>query len=401
LKIHIRKNNEKYYPLNAFQYHLFNFKCARVLILNENTMPITLEYTRKQVQTQKTLVQQRWQRITLLSVLGYEAAGCLAGGSLLIAEPNGRLMDMPVDIMHGVFSDFLIPGIILLGLGILNTVAFIAVLRRTKSGWITAGLALAGLAVWFWVEIVILQGLHWLHAMWGLPVIVGGLVAFPLVPDRQTSIRKVLLLCGMLSSLYYVALNIFVPMQWDEYSIASQTVSELSAINAPTRPLWVGLCILYVLLFAAFGWGVLKSAEGKRPLRIMGVLIIVYSVFNLYWPPMHLRGNEPSLTDALHITWAMVTLLLMMLMMGFGAAALGKRFRLFTIATFVVFIVFGILIGVEAPGIPENLPTPRIGIWERINIGVFMLWVVVFASALLLREQLRGSIKKTNNNFTN
>lgn len=359
-------------------------------------MPAILEYTGKEVKTQKKVGQQRWQRITLLSILGYEAAGCLAGGSLLIAEPDGRLMDMPVDIMNGVFSDFLIPGIILFGLGILNTIAFVSVLRRMKSGWIMAGLALGGLFVWFWVEIVILQGLHWLHAMWGLPVIWGGLMAIPLVPERQTTMRKILLLCGMLSSLYYVAINIFVPMQWEEYSIASQTVSELSAINAPTRPLWVGLCILYVFLFVGFGWGVLKSAEGKRPLRIMGVLIIVYSVFNLYWPPMHLRGNEPTLTDALHITWAMMTLLFMMLMMGFGAAALGKRFRLFTIATFVVFIVFGVLIGVEAPGIPANLPTPRIGIWERINIGAFMLWVMVFGAALLNRKKLKDSIKGSN-----
>jgi hypothetical protein len=72
--------------------------------------------------------------------------------------------------------------------------------------------------------------------------------------------------------------------------------------------------------------------------------------------------------------------------MGFGAAALGKLFRFYTIITFVVFIAFGILIGVEAPGIPKNLPTPRIGIWERINIGAFMLWVIVLALVLLFRE---------------
>jgi amino acid transporter len=102
---------------------------------------------------------------------------------------------------------------------------------------------------------------------------------------------------------------------------------------------------------------------------------------------MHLRGNEPALTDTLHIVWAMVTLLLMMLIMGFGAAALGRSFRLYTIVTFVVFITFGILIGREAPGIPKNIPTPRIGIWERINIGAYMLWVIVFAIALLRKQK--------------
>ena len=29
--------------------------------------------------------------------------------------------------------------------------------------------------------------------------------------------------------------------------------------------------------------------------------------------------------------------------------------------------------------IAANLPTPWIGVWERINLGVFLLWVVVLA----------------------
>ena len=73
-----------------------------------------------------------WHRIILLVVLAYESVGCLLGGSLLILAPDGRMMAMPVDMMQGVFADFLIPGVILFGLGILNTAAFVSVLRRTK-----------------------------------------------------------------------------------------------------------------------------------------------------------------------------------------------------------------------------------------------------------------------------
>src|SRR5690606_38411907 len=54
-----------------------------------------------------------------------------------------------------------------------------------------------------------------------------------------TTLRQVLLACGVLSSLLYVAMNVFIPMRWDAYSLTSQTVSELSAIGAPTRSLWV------------------------------------------------------------------------------------------------------------------------------------------------------------------
>ena len=51
-------------------------------------------------------------------------------------------------------------------------------------------------------------------------------------------LRKILLVCGVFSVLLYVAMNVLVAMQWEGYSSVSQTVSELSAIGAPTRPLW-------------------------------------------------------------------------------------------------------------------------------------------------------------------
>jgi hypothetical protein len=198
--------------------------------------------------------------------------------------------------------------------------------------------------------------------------------------------RNILLSCGILSSLFYIAMNIFIPMYFTGYSLSSHTVSELSAIDAPTRSLWVSLAMVYILLFAAFGLGVWLSASENRSLRVVSYLIGVYILINFYWPPMHLRGNLPTLTDTLHIVWAFITLALMMLIMGYGAASLGKHFRIYTIITFLIFIVFGALIGIEAPDIPENLPTPFIGIWERINIGAFMLWVIVFGFALLRRK---------------
>jgi len=198
--------------------------------------------------------------------------------------------------------------------------------------------------------------------------------------------KNFLLSCGIFSTLLYVILNIFIPPLFKGYDIASQTVSELSAIDAPTRSIWVPFASIYVLLFAAFGWGIWKSAFGNKNLKRVARITLFYVLINFYWPPMHLRGNEMTLTDTLHIAWAMATLFLMMLIMGFGAAALGRSFRIYTALTFVIFIVFGLLIGTEAPNIAQNLPTPHIGIWERINIAAFMVWVAAFALALIRRN---------------
>jgi Protein of unknown function (DUF998) len=203
-------------------------------------------------------------------------------------------------------------------------------------------------------------------------------------------LRKILLACGILSSLFYVAITILTALRYEGYSSASQTISELSAIGAPTRPLWVLLGAVYSLLVTAFGWGVWRSASRNRPLRVAGGLIMAgFAVSGLAWPlaPMHVRevlaAGGGTLSDTMHIVLAMVTVALMSLAIGFGATAFGKRFRLYSIKTMVILVGFGVLTGLDSPRISTNLPTPWIGVWERISIGAFLLWIVVLAVTLL------------------
>ena len=198
--------------------------------------------------------------------------------------------------------------------------------------------------------------------------------------------RRFLLVCGILSTLLYAGMNLFIPLRWDGYSAASQVISELSAIDAPTRALWVPLGIVYTLLIAAFGWGVKMSANGNRKLRIAGLLLAFSGVFGLFWPPMHLRGAPFSLTDALHIAWSVVTLLIMLAVMALSAGAFGKPFRRYTVATLLVWLIFGTLTFLDAPRVAANLSTSRIGVWERINLAAYMLWIIVFATMLMRRE---------------
>jgi hypothetical protein len=199
--------------------------------------------------------------------------------------------------------------------------------------------------------------------------------------------HDLLLLCGLASSLLYVAMTVFVPLQWPAYSSSSQTISELSAIGAPTRPLWVPLGIVYTLLVAAFGVGVSRSARGNWPLRILGRLLVAYGIIGLGWLPMHQRAvlaaGGGTLTDTMHIVWSVVTVVLMLVGIGFGAAALGRRFRLYSIATLVVLAIFGTLTYLDAPGVAANLPTPWLGVWERINVLGFMMWAAVLSIRLL------------------
>jgi hypothetical protein len=115
---------------------------------------------------------------------------------------------------------------------------------------------------------------------------------------------------------------------------------------------------------------------------------------------MHLRedlaAGGATWSDTMHIALGVVTEVFYLFALGFAASALGKQFRLYSILTFVALLVFGILTFLEAPGISTNQPTPLIGVWERINIGVFLLWVIVLAIVLLRREREPDLIKASH-----
>jgi hypothetical protein len=105
--------------------------------------------------------------------------------------------------------------------------------------------------------------------------------------------RKALLVCGIMPLLLYAAMNIFLAMQGEGYSSASQTVSELSAIATPTR------------------------------------------------------------------------------------------FRFYFIATMVILVAFGIFDWIQRSRRVREAADSVARVWERISIGVFLLWVVVLAVAVL------------------
>jgi len=149
-------------------------------------------------------------------------------------------------------------------------------------------------------------------------------------------VTKVLLVCGILASLLYIGTDIIAAMRWEGYSYASQAISSLMAIGSPTRPLLVASFSVYSALVIAFGMGVWLSADMKRSLRVAGILLIAYRVVGqagLLFTPMHLREAERTLSDAMHIIVTGVIVVLTLLLIGFGASADGKWFRIYSVGT--------------------------------------------------------------------
>jgi len=209
--------------------------------------------------------------------------------------------------------------------------------------------------------------------------------------------RRMLLACGILSSLVYVAADVVGTLAWEGYRYTTQTISELSAVGAPSRPLVVPLFLAHSMLVIAFGLGVWISANGWRRLRIAGGLLMAIGTVDLLAPlfPMHQRGAVISLTDSLHIVLTSVTVFLILLAVGFAATAFGRRFQAYSIGTILALLLFGALTSLDGPRLAANLPTPGMGVLERLDVGAYLIWQVALAAALWRLREAAASDGKT------
>jgi hypothetical protein len=95
-------------------------------------------------------------------------------------------------------------------------------------------------------------------------------------------VRKILLGCGIVSSVLYIAVDILGTPRYPGYRYTEQQFSELTAAGSPVRPLMVGLSVIpYTLLVAPFAVGVWTSARPKRAGRITGAMLLGYAAFGM------------------------------------------------------------------------------------------------------------------------
>lgn len=113
------------------------------------------------------------------------------------------------------------------------------------------------------------------------------------VPVGGGTSTRLLLWSGIAASVVYTAMLVVVPMQWASYS----------------------------------------SARGRSGCR---------------W------ACGGTLTDTLHVVWTALNGVLTLLAMGFGAAAFGRRFRLYSLATMLTLLAAGALTSVSAPALEAN-----------------------------------------------
>lgn len=214
-------------------------------------------------------------------------------------------------------------------------------------------------------------------------------------------VRKVLLCCGVASSVLYIVGDILASLRYPGYRYTDYTLSELMAAGAPTRGLLIVLFIPYNLLAVAFGVGIWVSASPRRAARATGAMLGVYGAAGLAGLLLFRMNTRAVLAagggdwrNAMHPVVTVAISLVLVLIMAVGSRLLSKRFRYYTYGTILALIVFGVLTSLQTGRMVANQPTPWMGLEERVDIYATMLWVAALAVALLRSPAERFAVAR-------
>ena len=204
----------------------------------------------------------------------------------------------------------------------------------------------------------------------------------------RTRLQDNLLACGILAAFVYVVTDVVASLRYPGYDVVSQGVSELMAVGAPTKNLVDSVFIVYGVLAIAFAIGVLRESRGRRPLRWTGLLLLGYAAAGLLGRlfPAYRRVGGGFSDSVPHMILTAVLVVLMLAALGCAAYALGKRFRIYSLATLGGIVALGVASGVYASRLAAQQSTPGFGIIERLLIYAFLVWAAVLGVALIRRH---------------
>lgn len=204
---------------------------------------------------------------------------------------------------------------------------------------------------------------------------------------RETKMkRKWWMGCGVMAAILAVGVDLVTGIMTPGYSFYSQTISELSAVHAPYRTLWQIVTFIQNPMLIVFGGGIVNLASGQKRIRMMwlGKLIMVWGSLGFLWllTPMNVRGEIGSTTDTMHLIMTGITVLLIIVLMIVGARVGDRRFYWYTWGSLALMMVAGILTGRQTEAVALNMPTPGMGITERISAYAPMIWLIVLTRVI-------------------
>lgn len=195
---------------------------------------------------------------------------------------------------------------------------------------------------------------------------------------------QISLFCGALAPLLYLVTDRLAGGLLDGYSFAAQSMSELSAVGSPTRPLVASLNFVACLLMIAFGAGVWRAGDQELLPRITGSLLMGNAalglIATLFFPT---RFGERPIFGSPGVIIMFLSVVCFVLAMMFGAVAFSGWIRVLSIAIPASYILLAVLRVATAASPPAGQVASLIGAQERTMVYSFLSWVMALAIHLL------------------
>ena len=202
-------------------------------------------------------------------------------------------------------------------------------------------------------------------------------------------LRKILIYCGILAPVLYIITAIVGAALRSDYSHIVNAISELISNDAPNKAILDVVFNIYnalLLAFAIGGYVALKNAH--RLCRVAMGIFIGIQILSFSWGffPMDPLGSEATFAGTMHnILGGVVVLatIIMPLLMGLGLrrADSFQKYANYSFISSTIIIISG-LTGVTLASQGIHL----FGLFERITIGSYELWIFVTALKFLRTE---------------
>jgi len=199
-------------------------------------------------------------------------------------------------------------------------------------------------------------------------------------------------LAGLVASFAYIIAVILGGIMWPAYSHLRQAISELTMTTAPNQWLIQPLFLIYNLSLLIFAIYLFKKAMNK-PLKISAILLslVGFSGLLMYFFPQDPLNVALTFDGLMHFVLAGMEALGTIVAIYLGGSGLAKATsdRQFKFTS--VFLGSVVLIcGGATPYIMSALPN-YFGVFERITIGSFILWLGIFSYKLYKEKNFEKS----------
>lgn len=198
--------------------------------------------------------------------------------------------------------------------------------------------------------------------------------------------RKTLIYCGVVAPVLYIITAIVGAALRSDYSHTVNAISELISNGAPNKAILDVVFNIYNVLLLAFAIGAYSALKkSPRICRVAMGLLIGIQVLSFSWGffPMDPMGAEATFAGTMHnILGGVVALatIIMPLLMGLGlqrADGFQSYARYSFISSAIIFVsgLTGVILASQG--------VQLFGLFERITIGTYEVWIFVTAIMFL------------------